>query len=636
MGNDPWSNGSAAASASHRPVRGDKGGKARTTQTGGSEGASFRTATSIQTYGAQQGSTVSTPVRLNAAAQALYRVQAAAAATPLPPDPEPSPTAPAPAVANDPNGISDTQLQAIIMGSRLSQLMGSHASERGTEPRMTRAERATSRAQAMLNPTTGAGLTLPNLVSLLEAQARQPAAPAQPFRAMTGFVQPTAPPPTFNSLFGATAAAAAVNATAAPNSGRFLAEAGTAPSAVFGGRSSAEPSTAAVFGGRFPAEPNTAHHLQEDQTITIFDGNNLTCTVCIQEFESGQRVIRLLCRHIFHGECWTRLTMAADPGSGATVPDCPNCRGLGQLIAMWDYVDPNELTQPGIPNMLAEPTTQMPAEVAHIEIITPRSVHTEYHWGTPQSTFSGIVLPSTYTDANDWVIPEEAPSSSTRGVTYHVDTRLSDGRPSLLVDPGSVGNLGGDQWAREASKAALAAQRRPEEVLRARPLDVRGVGHGSQKCTHNCRIPIMLRQLDGRLTSGTFETPIVPNSELPALLGLQSLTQARSILDLTTNQLHLCGPGTPQFELPPGSESYQLEVAPSGHLVLPCSEFRQADQHNTTVSSAGNTLALATVEQNSVSSSSGRSHAEPAGRRAASSNSGRSQAEPVWNTPSSS
>ena len=25
MGNDPWSNGSAAASASHRPVRGDKG-----------------------------------------------------------------------------------------------------------------------------------------------------------------------------------------------------------------------------------------------------------------------------------------------------------------------------------------------------------------------------------------------------------------------------------------------------------------------------------------------------------------------------------------------------------------------------------------------------------------------------------
>ena len=40
-------------------------------------------------------------------------------------------------------------------------------------------------------------------------------------------------------------------------------------------------------------------------------------------------------------------------------------------------------------------------------------------------------------------------------------------------------------------------------------------------------------------------------------------------------QLHLCGPGEYDLAtlLPPGTDSFQLEVAPSGHLVLPCCEY---------------------------------------------------------------
>jgi len=37
---------------------------------------------------------------------------------------------------------------------------------------------------------------------------------------------------------------------------------------------------------------------------------------------------------------------------------------------------------------------------------------------------------------------------------YHSQTRLADGRPSLLIDPGSVGNLCGENWARSVAAAA--------------------------------------------------------------------------------------------------------------------------------------------------------------------------------------
>ena len=52
--------------------------------------------------------------------------------------------------------------------------------------------------------------------------------------------------------------------------------------------------------------------------------------------------------------------------------------------------------------------------------------------------------------------------------TFHTETRLADGRPSVLIDPGSLGNLTGDQWAREAAKTALETggpTRKPQEYI---------------------------------------------------------------------------------------------------------------------------------------------------------------------------
>ncbi len=47
------------------------------------------------------------------------------------------------------------------------------------------------------------------------------------------------------------------------------------------------------------------------------------------------------------------------------------------------------------------------------------------------------------------------------------------------------------------------------------------------------------------------------------------------IIGTLTLRVHMCGPGPYELEkiLPPGTQSFQCELAPSGHMVLPCAEF---------------------------------------------------------------
>jgi hypothetical protein len=59
-----------------------------------------------------------------------------------------------------------------------------------------------------------------------------------------------------------------------------------------------------------------------------------------------------------------------------------------------------------------------------------------------------------------------------------------------------------------------------------------------------------------------------------------ALTKRRGIIDCQKRQIHFVGPGDYDLEktLPPGTESFQCETSPSGHMVLPCSEFNKADE----------------------------------------------------------
>jgi hypothetical protein len=131
---------------------------------------------------------------------------------------------------------------------------------------------------------------------------------------------------------------------------------------------------------------------------------------------------------------------------------------------------------------------------------------------------------------------------------------LADGRPSLLIDPGSVGNLCGDNWAKEVAKAAARNGQKPSYEKRSRPLKVSGVGSGTQACVYDCKLPVAFRRVgpSGGLqpeagvrppvSVGHITTPTVSYSDLPGLLGLTALRKSRAIFDFNTLQLHFCGP----------------------------------------------------------------------------------------------
>ena len=321
----------------------------------------------------------------------------------------------------------------------------------------------------------------------------------------------------------------------------------------------------------------------------IWDGNETMCSICTEEFTAGERVCRLQCRHMFHAACWERFVEAINrapaPSRQPVRADCPNCRGSANLVAVWNYVDLGVATQQRPDGSLVANDLEGSANVFNIG--TPRSASDiEAPHGSPLRRPNGMPQsfgPHMFVDDmqdSGSHRAEAAASGSHRAEAgdpaYHIRTRLADGRPGLVIDPGSVGNLCGDEWARTVAKAADEHGYHPSFEKRPRPLNVSGVGNGAQVCKYDCKLPVALQKSDGKTVQiAEITTPTVTNSDLPGLLGLAALRKNRAVLDFQKNELHFLGPGDYDLErtLPPGTDTFALEVAPSGHLVLPCSEF---------------------------------------------------------------
>ena len=165
---------------------------------------------------------------------------------------------------------------------------------------------------------------------------------------------------------------------------------------------------------------------------------------------------------------------------------------------------------------------------------------------------------------------------------YPIQTRLQDGRPSIIIDPGSVGNLCGDRWAKEVALMAKAHGRKPTHARRERALQVSGVGNGSQQCHYDCDLPVAIRPKgQNKLQNGVLKVPAVQDSDLPGLMGLSALKKNKAILDFNTLTLYFCSDVQYDLDksLPAGTDKYQLETAPSGHLVLPCCEYKEGSSN---------------------------------------------------------
>ena len=95
-------------------------------------------------------------------------------------------------------------------------------------------------------------------------------------------------------------------------------------------------------------------------------------------------------------------------------------------------------------------------------------------------------------------------------------------------------------------------------------------------------MPLVIKTLYGRYLRTNYNSPCVPESELPALFGLDACQRNRVLIDTFNKVMYLVGPGDFNLidSLPPGSDAIQLETAPSGHLVVPCGYYSEYDAEN--------------------------------------------------------
>ena len=102
-----------------------------------------------------------------------------------------------------------------------------------------------------------------------------------------------------------------------------------------------------------------------------------------------------------------------------------------------------------------------------------------------------------------------------------------------------------------------------------RPLSIGGVGKHDEKVTDEVHVPLAF---EGGFRS-VFQAPVVKQSGLPALLGLEVLEHHGALIDTKHHRLYLPGPGGFKLHLSPGSHCLKLRKAVSGHLMLPCTAW---------------------------------------------------------------
>jgi hypothetical protein len=163
-----------------------------------------------------------------------------------------------------------------------------------------------------------------------------------------------------------------------------------------------------------------------------------------------------------------------------------------------------------------------------------------------------------------WWEALSAGQKAVKSVSYHLRTRIQ-GVVGLLVDPGAHDNLVGDR-----TLAAMASQSGDQPVMRPlqQPMAVEGVGKASQTATEAGRV---LVGVAGHM--GSYTAPVIPNSDLPPLLGMRTLEGRKAIQDVGSKKLIFPGPGGAHMQLSPGSLVFPLEKSPSGHLILPITSF---------------------------------------------------------------
>jgi len=134
--------------------------------------------------------------------------------------------------------------------------------------------------------------------------------------------------------------------------------------------------------------------------------------------------------------------------------------------------------------------------------------------------------------------------------------------------------------ARAVATAAKANGARVSQETLTTPVIVGGVGNGTQTCKYALDVDLAVPTDDGSTaTPYRWRAPIVEDSNLLGLLGLDSLRRERAIIDVGNKRMIYPGPGEVEYTLPPGSVTMPLSLNPNGvHLCLPVDEYVKAKQ----------------------------------------------------------
>ena len=149
-----------------------------------------------------------------------------------------------------------------------------------------------------------------------------------------------------------------------------------------------------------------------------------------------------------------------------------------------------------------------------------------------------------------------------------------------MVAIGAVFNLTGDTWLNRME--GHVPQDLPIHYERLEePQGVMGVGDTPSSATHVAGVPLGMAD-QGIPPSDKFryKATVISNSDVPALLGLQSMMSSTCILDLRPGKMHMYTMEDPEaMEIKYVPEKackvgrLKMERATSGHIMIPCSQF---------------------------------------------------------------
>ena len=111
-----------------------------------------------------------------------------------------------------------------------------------------------------------------------------------------------------------------------------------------------------------------------------------------------------------------------------------------------------------------------------------------------------------------------------------------------------------------------------------------------------------------------FKALTINGHALPALLGLRTRIERRAIMDFTTMRISFTGPGETRIDYSPGTDTFKVLQAPSGHVMLSCCEYQSQGLRGREDVPSQSDLLLFSNEQNSSEAAASTSSSAQGGR----------------------